>query len=218
MNEQDAIDCLTAIEDKKSSEIGEAIDFLYQIHGTYKEIAQHPLIKMSDKMLGQRHHIFQLPKGILWKVDEGQIGITQAYQVTRLKDEEAQWILAITIVEKNLRANECESVINLVLKEGWSIRDALSTVTGVRFEEISPPVLMLPVSVEFWFALIRASWGKSKDWQDLCYQLIREGVDVDTKEVADQLEALAKDVSTQLENIAVTLRQAGELYAEEVKE
>ena len=77
---------------------------------------------------------------------------------------------------------------------------------------------MLPVSVDFWFALIRASWGKHKDWQDICYQLIREGVDVDTKEVADQLEALAKDVSVQLENIAATLRQAGDLYAEEVKE
>ena len=217
MNEQDAIDFLTAIEDKKPSEIGEAIDALHQIHGAYKKIAQQ-LPMMSDSVLGQRHRISQLPKGILWKVDEGQIGITHAAQITRLKDENAQWLLAITIVEKNLHANECEKVVNLILKEGWTIQDALGTVTGIRFEEISPPLLMLPISVDFWFALIRASWGKRKDWQDLCYQLIREGVDVDTKEVADQLEALAKDVSAQLENIAVTLRQAGDLYAEEVKE
>ena len=218
MNEQDAIDCLNSHKDAKPSEVGEAVDILYRSYDTYDKVAQQLELKIPDYVLGRMHRIFKLPKGILWKVDEGQIGVTQAALITRLEDEEAQWLLAITAVEKNLRANECENVVNLVLKEGWSTRKALSTVTGVRFEEISPPTLLLPVSVDFWFALIRASWGQSKDWQDLCYQLIREGVDVDGKEVADQLEALANDILTQLESIAATLRQAGEQYAEEVKQ
>lgn len=211
-NQAAAIACLADSDNRKPSEIGESIDVLYKIYGTYDKVAQQ--LSMSRSFLSSRHRIFQLPQGIRWKVDEGQIGIGQAYQIIRLKDEEAQWLLAITAVEKKLRANECENVVNLVLKEGWTIRDAISTVTGVRFEEISPPALLLPVGVDFWFALIRASWGQSKDWQDLCYQLIREGVDVDSKEIADQLEALAKDMSTQLTNVAATLRQAGEKYAE----
>ena len=218
MNEHEAIDCLNAYKEVKASEAGEAVDVLYRLHGTYEKVAQQLELTIPDYALGRMHRIFNLPKGILWKVDEEEIGITHAALITRLNDEEAQWLLAITAVEKDLRANECENVVNLVLKEGWTIRDALSTVTGVRFDEISPPTLLLPVGVDFWFALIRASWGQSKDWQDLCYQLIREGVDVDTKEVANQLEVLAKDVSTQLESIAATLRQAGEKYAEEVKE
>lgn len=218
MNEQDAIDRLNSHKDAKPSEVGEAVDVLYRSYDTYERVAQQLELKIPDYVLGRMHRIYRLPKGILWKVDEGQIGTTQAALITRLKDEESQWLLAITTVEKKLRANECENVVNLVLKEDWSIRDALSTVTGVRFEEISPPTLLLPVGVDFWFALIRASWGQSKDWQDLCYQLIREGVDVDIKKVADQLDSLANDVASNLESLAATLRQAGERYAEEVRE
>ena len=138
MNEQDAIDFLTATEGKKPSEIGEAIDALYQIHRTYKKIAQQ-LPMMSDSMLGQRHRIFQLPKGILWKVDEGQIRITHAAQITRLKDEDAQWLLAITIVEKKLHANECEKVVNLILKEGWTIQDALAQSPEFDLRKLAHP-------------------------------------------------------------------------------
>lgn len=218
MNEQSAIECLNVYKNLKPSEVGRAVDVLYRLHGTYEKVAQQLEVVIPDSSLGRMHRIFKLPKGILWKVDEGQIGYTQAAQITRLEEEESQWLLAITIVEKKLRANECQNVVNLVLKEGWSIKDALSAVTGVHFDEISPPTLLLPVGVDFWFALIRASWVQSKDWQDLCYQLIREGVDVDSKEVADQLDALADDVATNLEALAVTLRQAGERFAEAATE
>lgn len=214
MNEQDAIDCLNSYKDAKLSEVGAAVDVLYRIYGTYEKVAQQLELNIPDYVLGRMHRISRLPRGIVWKVDEGQLGVTQAALITRLRDEESQWLLAITSIEKKLRASECENVVNLVLKEGWVIRDALSTVTGVHFDEISPPTLLLPISVDFWFALIRASWGQSKDWQDLCYQLIREGVDVDNKEIAAQLESLAKDTATQLARIAATLREAGEQYAE----
>ena len=219
MDTHEAIACLAEPDNRKPSEIGDAVDLLYRIHGSYKEIAQQLPAKISDKMLGQRHRIYQLPKGILWKVDEGQIGITQAYQITRLPNTDDQWILAITVVEKKLRAAECENVVSLVLKENWAMRDALGTVTGVRFEEISPPLLMLPIKVDFWFALTQSAWGQGEDWQDLCYRIIRQGVDVDNKEVAAQLEAVTRNVSSQLSSIAETLRQAGERFSEEeVKE
>ena len=205
---------LSDTEGKTPSELGEAVDVLYQEYRTYEQIAQQ--LPVSSNFLRSRHRIFQLPKGIRWKVDQGEIGITQADQITRLRDEEAQWLLAITAIEKNLKAAECESVVNLVLKEKWSIRNALSAVNGVRFEEISPPVLLLPIGVDFWFALIRASWGEGKDWQDLCYQLIREGVDVDVRDVATQLEVIAKDFSTRIEEIATSLHEAGERYTEDI--
>ncbi len=213
MDAKEAIACLSDPEGKTPSELGKAVDVLYQKHRTYQKIARQ--LPLSSGFLSSRHRIFQLPKGIQWKVDQEQIGISQANQITRLKDEDDQWLLAVTVAEKELTSNECEKVVNLVLKENWSIRDALSTVTGVRFAEISPPMLLLPVGVDFWFALIRASWGQSKDWQDLCYQLIREGVDVDTKEVATQIEYLAKDFSIRLEEIATSLRESGERYRED---
>ena len=218
MNEQDAITCLASHKNRKPSEIGESVDVLYKIYGTYNKTKTAQRLSVSCDFLSSRHRVFQLPKGIRWKVDEGQIGITQARQIAKLKNKEAQWLLAITTVEKKLHAIECENVVNLVLKEDWEIKNALSTVAGVRFDGISPPALMLPVGVDFWFALIQSAWGQSKNWQDLCYQLIREGVDVDNKEIAAQLEALTKNVSTQLESIAVTLRQAGDKHAEAEKE
>ena len=102
MNEQEAIDCLIVANDRKSSEVGEAVDVLYRLHGTYEKVAQQLELNIPDYVLGRMHRIYRLPKGILWKVDEGQIGITQAALITRLKDEEAQWLLAITVVEKEV--------------------------------------------------------------------------------------------------------------------
>ena len=203
MNEQDAIDCLNAHSNKKLSEVAESVDVLYQIHGSYKEISQQYPLNISSKILGQRHRLFKLSKGILWKIDEGQIGVSQAHQITRLSDEDDQWLLAIIGVERNLHSNEYENVVNLVLRDNWSIKDALSTVAGVRFEEIQPPALMLPISVDFWFALSKVAWEQGEDWQDLCYRIIRQGIDIDME-----------DIASRLEEISVSLRQAGERYAE----
>ena len=79
-----AKELLTAENARKPSEIAEAVDILYQELGTYQAIAQE--VGRSDKFWGVRHRIFQLPVGIQWKIDEGQIGIEQGYQISRLKE------------------------------------------------------------------------------------------------------------------------------------
>ena len=162
MDENDAIRCLTDHKGWKPSEIGKAVNVLYKIHGAYQEIVQQLELELSHSFLSSRHRIFKLPQGIRWKVDEGQISITQGYQTSRLSNEDDQWLLAIATVEKKLDATECKTVVDLVLNKNWTIRDALSTITGVRFEEISPPVLLLPVEVDFWFALTKSAWNRAR--------------------------------------------------------
>ena len=173
---------------RKPSEIGEAVDVLYRELGTYQMIAQQ--VGRSDKFWGVRHRIFQLPAGIRWKIDEGHIGIEQGSQISRLKNEEDQWLLAVTIIEaKDLTAEECKNVVDLVLKEGKSIREALGVLAGIRFDKIQP--LLLPLGFDIRLEICKVAWSRSQEWADLCYQLIHQGIDVDIKEIARQLKKLA---------------------------
>lgn len=196
MEEKIAIEYLTAPEGKKPSEIGEAVDVLYQKDPSYKKVAQQS--NMSPKVLSSRHRIFQLPKGIGWKVDQEQIGIKQANEIARLKNEDDQWLLAFAIIEEKLSIEECKAVVNIVLKQNCSIRDALSSPpASVRFDKIQS--LLLPIGFDIWFAISRAAWNQKENWEDLCYRLIRQGLnvnirDVNIREVASQLRALATDL------------------------
>lgn len=186
---------IAARDKKKPSEIAKAVDIVYQEFGTYQAITR--TIGKSDKFWIVRHRISQLPVGILWKIDEGDIGIGQAYQITRLKREEDQWTLAIAIIETNsLTAKECGKVVNLVLNEGKSIKDSLSILADIRFDEIRP--VLLPLGYDIWIAICKIAWTQCQKWEDLCYQLVLQGVEVDIQGIASQLEKLASD-----------LRQAG---------
>ena len=179
------------------SEIGKAIDVLYQELNTYKAIAQK--FGRSESFWSVRHRIYQLPAGIRWKVDERQISIDQSYQISRLKNGEDQWLLAMAIIEtEDLTASDCENVVNLVLKEGKSIGEALSVSAGIRFDKIQP--LLLPLGFDIRLAICKRAWARSKEWEDLVYQLILQGIDVDMNEVALELEKLASD-----------MRKAGEI-------
>ena len=188
MDTNTARELLATKEMRKPSEIGEAVDVLYRELGTYQMIAQQ--VGRSDKFWGVRHRIFQLPAGIRWKIDEGHIGIEQGSQISRLKNEEDQWLLAVTIIEaKDLTAEECKNVVDLVLKEGQSIREALGVLAGIRFDKIQP--LLLPLGFDIRLEICKVAWSRSEEWADLCYQLILQGIDVDIKEVAHQLQKLA---------------------------
>lgn len=192
MDAKTATEYLTAPSQRKISEIGEAVDVLYQKYHSYKAIAQQLNMSMSPNFLSSRHRIFQLPKGIQWKVDQKQIGIRQGYQISRLENEDDQWVLAFAIVEEKLSAKECEDVVNIVLKQNSSISDALSVSTGVRLDKIQP--LLLPIGFDIRLAICRSAWNQCENWEDLCYRLIRQGIDVDIKKVAIQLETLASDL------------------------
>lgn len=182
---------VSAHDQKKTSEVAKAVDVLYQALGTYQSITRE--MGKSDKFWIVRHRISQLPVGILWKVDEGHIGIEQAYQITRLKQEEDKWVLAIAIVEvKGLTAKECGKVVNAVLNAGKSIVDSLSILVDIHFDEIQP--LSLPLGSDIWTEICKIAWTQRRRWEDLCYQLVRQGVDVNIQEVASQLEGLAVDL------------------------
>ena len=72
MNLKTAKETIAAHTQSKPSEIAKAVDALYQEFGTYQAITQE--IGKSDKFWIMRHRISQLPIGIRWKIDEGQIG------------------------------------------------------------------------------------------------------------------------------------------------
>lgn len=212
MDESSAVDCLTNHSKKKPSEIGQAVDVLYQVHGTLAKIVQQLHLDVGDNYLRSMRRIFHLPQGIRWKVDKGQIKVAQGYEISRLEDEDDQWMLAITVVEKNLKAKECKNVVNLVLNKGRTMRDALSTVAGVHFEEIRPPTLILPIGVDFWFELSKAAWQRGEEWQDLCYRIIREGIDIDPKEVREEAKSLreiADRAAGRMEELADSLSGEG---------
>ena len=210
MDESDAIKCLVNHTNRKPSDIGKAVDALHQGLHSYDAISERLNAEFSVNLrpgfLRSRHRIFKLPRGIQWKIDEGKIGITQAVNITRLESESDQWLLAVAVVEKNISASDCENVVNLVVQRTLSIKEALSKVTGVRFDEINPPALLLPMVVDFWYTLSQSAWDKGMDWQDLCYQLIRQGLEVDIVETA-----------THLEDLAISLRKAaGKVPAETI--
>ena len=176
---------------RKPSEIAEAVDVLYQEFGTYQAITEK--IGKSDKFWIMRHRIFRLPRGIRWKIDEGHIGIGQGYQIARLKCEEDQWLLAIAIIEaRPLTAKECGKVVNLVLNEDKSMKDSLNVSASIRFDDIQPLSILLGSDV--WIDICKIAWTQYQKWEDICYQFVCQGVDVDFQGIASQLEKLASDL------------------------
>ena len=182
---------IAAQTEKKPSEIASAVDVLYQAFGTYQAMTQH--LGKSEKFWMMRHRISGLPSGIRWKIDEGVMSIGHGYQIARLKSEADQWVLAIAIVEaKYLTAHDCGKVVSLVLNEEMSIRGALRSFADIRFDDIHP--LSLPLGTDIWTDLCKIAWTRHQKWEDVCYQFVRQGVDVDLKKVAAHLEKLAADL------------------------
>ena len=191
MDSKTAKSIIDTPKQRKPSQIAKAVDALYQEFGSYQAITQE--IGRSDKFWIMRHRIFQLPVGIRWKIDEGHIGIEQGYQISRLKLEEDQWLLAIAITEtKGLTAKECGKVVNFVLKKNMSIKDSLNMLADIRFDKIQE--LLLPLGSDIWLAICKIAWARSQKWEDLCYQLVLQGIDVDYHKIASQLEKLAADL------------------------
>lgn len=190
MNAASAREHLSDLEGKTPCEIGEAVDVLYPEYGSYVTIAQQ--FGKSATFWHTRHRLFQLPEGIRWKIDEKQIGIDQGYQISRLTNDEDQWVLALAIIEEeDLTAKECQNVVNLVLNQEKSIRDALSVSAGIRFDKIP---LLLPLGFDIRLSICKVAWKQCQSWENLCYHLILQGIDVDIREVARQLEELAADL------------------------
>ena len=182
---------LSSHVEKKTSEIGNAIDILYPTFETYKAIAAE--FGRSGSFWNVRHRLFQLPAGIRWKIDVEQISIDQGIEISKLKNEDEQWLLAFSITEtQNLTAKECGNVVSLVLKEDKSIQDALSVSAGIRFNKIQS--LVLPLGYDIRLTICKRAWTRGQNWEDFAYQLMLQGLEIDPEEVACQLEKLASDL------------------------
>ncbi len=188
MDKDVAREFLTTPKGKNPSEIGEAVAVLYGEYHSYKKMALDLRLKVSDKFLSLRHRIFQLPNGIRWKVDNGQITLSKGYEISRLKNEEDQWLLAFAIVDAQLEQEVCTNVVNRVLEHNDSIRTALSAAAGVRCDSVDP--LLLPLGFDIRFAISQQAWNQGKEWQDYCYDQIHQGIRVSLPECVSDLRQL----------------------------
>ena len=179
MDKDTAREYLTDPQGRKSSEIGEAVDVLRANYRSYQEMARD-FQKLAGKTLGVKHRIFQLPIGIRWKIDEGQIRTKQGEQITRLKNEDDQWLLAFAIVEEKLGLEACSNVVNRVLKYEDSIRDGLRASAGVQCDKITS--LLLPLGFDIRLAIAQNAWNRSQELQDYCYDQICQDPDAVARE------------------------------------
>jgi len=203
MNEAAALDILVSSKDRKRpqfSALGEAVDVLCETHGSYTKISQR--VQIPAERLRSWHRIFQLPKGIQWQVDRGEIPLAHALEMAKLEEENDQWLLALALVEakQKLSAKECRNVVQDVVKNGAPIRDAVEKV-GVRFDKVIP--IVLPFGFDERLLLTKPAWDKRQKFEDYCLQKIRHGIKLDTEKVAHQTEKIA----AQVENIAAILRE-----------
>ena len=174
-------------DNRRPSELGEAVDRLYQEYGGYKAISAE--IGLSSNRLSQFHRIFQLPDGIRWQVDERKITIVHAMQISRLRDEGDKWLLAFTVVTRKLSVKDSQEAVNASIKHNRSLKDVLYELIGIRFDQVDVS-LLLPFSFEERFKLSRVAWTKKLDWSDFCLEAIRTATQVDVQQIADELECI----------------------------
>ena len=189
---------LTNPRGKKPSEIGEAVDVLRPDYRSYKEMA-HEFPQVGEKTLGARRRIFQLPKGIRWKIDEGQISIGKGDKIARLKNEDDQWLLAFAIVEEKLEEDVCSNVVNRVVQHDDSIREALSASAGVQCDKVTS--LLLPLGFDIRLAIAQKAWNRNKELQDFCYEQIRQDPDALFGELASNCCALLSQLDEAISQI-----------------
>ncbi|MDP8238709.1 MAG: hypothetical protein P9X24_06445 [Candidatus Hatepunaea meridiana] len=199
MDKETAKEYLTYDKARSLSELGEAVDKLYHEFGSYKVIAQE--VGLSTKRLSQFHRVFLLPDGIRWQVDEGNIRLTHASQISRLDNEDDQWLLAFSIVTKRLSGEETKETVNAAIQHDRPLRDVLHDLIGIRFDQVDEP-LLLPFSFEDRYDISRAAWEKKMNWPDFCLKAIKRATQVDIDQIANDLRECAYriDLKSDLNN------------------
>ena len=187
------MDCETAKQyldhptGRKPSELGEAVDVLYEQYGNYDAMASE--VELSAGRLSDLRQVFLLPEGIRLQVDKGRIRISHARQILRLKEEDDQWLLAFSIVEASISVKNTKAAIDAVVKDGRPLQDVLQTMIGIRFDKVMP--LLLPLTFEDILKMTCAAWSKKLDWPDFSLWAIKEATRVDHEHIADELAKLA---------------------------
>lgn len=197
MDKEIAKEYLASVEVRTPSELGEAVDKLYQEYGSYKVIAQE--VGLSTNRLSQLRRVFLLPDGIRWQVDEGKIGLTHALQISRLDNEDDQWLLAFSIVTKRLTGEDTKEAVNAAIQHSRPLRDVLHDLIGIRFDQVDAP-LLLPFSFEERYEISRAAWEKKMNWADFCLKAIKRETRIDVEQIANDLRHFASLISSEGDN------------------
>lgn len=192
MDIETAKEYLSTPDNRKLTELGEAVETLYQEYGSYKKIAIE--VNMSAERLSQFHRVFLLPNGIRWKIEEGKIPLSHAWQISRLDKENDQWLLTFSIVTKRLNADDIREVVNTVIKHNRPINDVLHDLIGIRFDQVDEP-LLLPFSFMDRFNIARAAWDKKLNWPDFCLKAIKSATRVDLEQIANEMKQIVSKIN-----------------------
>ncbi len=187
MNTEKAKELLHQSSDWKPSELGEAVDVLYKEYGNYDTVAKQ--VGLSVGRLGNLRRVFLLPQGLRWQVDKGKLLISHAYHISRLKEENDQWLLAFSIIEAKMSVMDTKTIVNAVIKTGQRLQDVLQEMVGVRFDEVK--ALLLPLPFEDVYKITRMAWSKELEWADFSFMAIKEATRVDHECIAEELTRLA---------------------------
>jgi len=190
MDSEKAKEILHQPSDWKPSELGEAVDVLYKEYGNYDAIASR--VNFSEGRLSNLRRVFLLPQGIRWQVDKGRLRISHAYHISRLKEENDQWLLAFCIIEAKMSVKDTNATVNAVIKNAERLQDILQGLVGVRFDEVK--ALLLPLSFEDVFKITRMAWSKELEWADFSFMAIKEATRVDHERIATELTRLVEQL------------------------
>lgn len=174
MNIEEANRVVAGYSEQPLEVLGEAIALLKRRYGAYERIAQQ--VGVGAATIAQYHHISELPDGIRWKVEEGQLRLGLARQVCRLEDENDQWMLAYAIVDAAedgaVPQEEWKRAVDEVLKSGRSMEEVLQERLGAASEK----TVQMVVSFDYWFRfqLCRAAWNRRQSWYDLAYEILTQ--------------------------------------------
>ena len=156
--------------------VGEAIELLKGEDRTYDDVARE--VGVSHSTISKYHRLSQLPDGIRWKVEQGELPVLHALQICRLKDENDQWLLAFAIVDAGkeaLTAKESQRAVDDVRRSGEPMADVLTRLFGFEFDRTVS--LLLPVDYWLRFRISRAAWNRQDEWKNLAYDILSQWLD-----------------------------------------
>ena len=141
----------------------------------------------------------QLPRGILWLIDTGQIRESHGEQLARLSDEQQQFVLASAIIEGKLKAEECRTAVNTSKDSGKVLNDVLSEMFGITFSDPHP--IMLSFEGNDFIRLNEAAWTRGKRPADLCKAIVVQWLlneefasRMNVRQLGDELETVGRQL------------------------
>ena len=206
MNEIQAIECIRCHETESPSRLGQAVNVLYEIYKSYSKI-DDKLKHSSDEVLTKpvatsflkaRHHIYKLPVGIQWQIDQEKIPIGLGCEISRLDNQNDQWLLALVITEAKdkLTIKECKNIVDEVMKEKKTIIESLNKRAGIKLNNLI--TVMLPFNFEQRLSIIKSAWNQKQELEDFCLKCIDEGSRVNLEKVVTDIEKIVLDLKESL--------------------